>query len=419
MNDQANENKRKRDEALMVTNPKFKSYTAKEKRYYKNLSIKEQQIIVNAEQQVTNLNNTDTPLRFKILSSQHSDHVKAMAIRKIDYLEDLDASTGEYYKTSSWIDAVCKLPIGTYKDIPVNSKSHKSKIKMFLQNTRTHMDEIVYGHSDAKEQIIRLLAKLIINPNSNGIVIGIHGPMGCGKTTLVKECVCKVLGLPFAFIPLGGASDGSYLEGHNYTYEGASWGKIVDILMASQCMNPVLFFDELDKVSDTRRGEEIINILMHLTDQTQNDKIQDKYFSGFEFDLSKSLILFSYNDNEKINPVLKDRMISIETKGYTIEDKIIISKKHMIPSILDQYMLNKNDIVFTDEILKEIVAIIEEEHGVRNLKRALQDIVSHINLQRLTGEIEVVFPFDISENHVKSFVYNKRSKNKKFLTMYS
>ena len=112
-----------------------------------------------------------------------------------------------------------------------------------------------------------------------------------------------------------------FLEGHSYTYEGSSWGKIVDILIQSKCMNPVIYFDELDKISDTPKGEEIIGILTHLTDTTQNPQYHDKYFSGIDFDLSKVLFIFSYNDDKKINPILKDRMYTIETKGYNTKEK--------------------------------------------------------------------------------------------------
>ena len=98
------------------------------------------------------------------------------------------------------------------------------------------------------------------------------------KLPLVKEGLSKILNKPFSFIALGGASDGSFLEGHSFTYEGSVWGKIVNVLMESKCMNPVIYFDELDKVSDTQKGDEIINILIHLTDPAQNNQFNDKYY---------------------------------------------------------------------------------------------------------------------------------------------
>jgi len=112
-----------------------------------------------------------------------------------------------------------------------------------------------------------------------------------------------------------------FLEGHSYTYEGSTWGKIIDHLIQCKYMNPVFFFDELDKVSDTPRGEEIIGILTHLTDTTQNSKFHDKYFSELDFDLSRCLFIFSYNDESKINPILLDRMYRVQTNGYDYKRK--------------------------------------------------------------------------------------------------
>ena len=157
------------------------------------------------------------------------------------------------------------------------------------------MDGAIFGHDDAKKKILQIVAQSIVNPSGAGNVIAIQGPPGNGKTSLVKEGICKALGRPFAFIPLGGATDACFLEGHDYTYEGSNWGKIVDVLVNSKCMNPVIYFDELDKVSQTAKGEEITNILMHITDATQNNHFNDKYFSGIDFDLSKALFIFSFN----------------------------------------------------------------------------------------------------------------------------
>lgn len=392
-------------------NPVLKYYNSEEKKYYKALDNITKNSIKEAEKSVTAINNVHIPLRFKILNSHISDEIKAIAIRKLDFLYELDPSSGEYYKTSSWIESVCSLPIGHYRNLPIDSKSPKKDIKHFLNSARSHMDHTVYGHPDSKEQIIRLLAQWIVNPNSKGMVIGIHGPMGCGKTTLIKDSICEVLGLPFAFIPLGGTSDSSYLEGHSYTYEGATWGKIVDTLIKCKCMNPVFYFDELDKVSTTSKGDEIINILIHLTDSSQNDKYHDKYFTDFDFDLSKSLIIFSYNHEENINPILRDRMVRIETKGYNSKEKMIIVEKHMLPIILKEYQFEENDITFDHEVLLNVIQKTEDEDGVRNLKRSVETIVSHINLQRLTEDKEFDFPYSVTKKDVDKYIHYKKENN--------
>ena len=207
--------------------------------------------------------------------------------------------------------------------------------------------------------------------------------MGNGKTTLVKEGIAKALNRPFAFIALGGASDSSFFDGHNFTYEGSRWGRIIDILMQCKCMNPIIYFDELDKVSETYKGDEIIHLLTHLTDSSQNNCFHDNYYPGIDFDLSKVLFIFSFNDESKINRILKDRMNVINTKGFKIEDKLKISTEYLLPELLETYKYN-GKIIFSDEILSYIIKnYTNNEEGVRNLKRSLDNIISKINIYEL------------------------------------
>ena len=207
--------------------------------------------------------------------------------------------------------------------------------------------------------------------------------MGNGKTTLVKEGISKAINRPFAFIALGGSSDVSYFDGHNFTYEGSRWGRIIDILMEMKCMNPVIYFDELDKISDTNKGDEIVHLLTHITDLTQNNCYQDKYFPGIDIDLSKVLFIFSFNDESKINRILKDRMQVIRTKGFSTDDKINITNDYLLKQIYKTYNYN-NKINMNNDIIKYIIEnYTEKEEGVRNLKRCLDNIVSKINMYEM------------------------------------
>jgi len=405
--------------ALRVVNPELKYYDAQEKSFYNSLDDSKKVLVAALETAIKCLNEDEVPTRFKILLSNIDDNIKAIAIKKLQYLYDLDPSSSEYYKIKSWIESLCKLPIGKYINLPVNKDSPLSYIREFVKDVRDCLDDTVYGHKDAKHQIIRLIAQWISNPQSKGLVIGIHGPAGMGKTSLIKNGICKALGLPFAFIALGGASDGSYLDGHSYTYEGSTWGKIVDILMKCGCMNPVLYFDELDKVSFTHRGEEICNILIHLTDSSQNEKYSDKYFTDIEFDLSRCLLIFSYNDESLISPILKDRMIKIKTEEYKIEDKVVIAQNYLLKELREQFKFRTDDVVFSDSVIKYIINNkIEKEEGVRNLKRALESILSNINLNMLLSPEDAVLPFDVTDSMVDEYVPAKKEENKPILSMY-
>ena len=388
---------------LRVKNEMIDCYTDEELAYYNKLPINEKICIAELEKAIVDMNQDAIPFRFKILQSKLDDKIKAVAIRKLDELCCLMPGTGEFHKINNYLNNLCRIPFGEYKTLPVQ-KDDTIAIRQFIVNMKKSLDEQIYGHQDAKDQIIRLLAQWISNPESRGLVIGIQGSMGTGKTTLVKDAICKVLGLPFVFIPLGGISDGSFLTGHSYTYEGSTWGHIVDNLMKCQCMNPVIFFDELDKVSCTKHGDEIINILIHMTDSTQNENFHDKFFTSIEFDLSRCLIIFSYNDESNIHPVLKDRMVKITTKEYNVSDKIVICNKHMIPAIMKEFNFPKENIVFTNDIIKLIIERVAKEDGVRNLRRALYTIISNINLQNILDQDAVSFPYIVLENDVKKYL---------------
>ena len=326
----------------------------------------------------------NTPTLCKIIESKLPVDVKQIVLKKHITLQRMDKGTGEYVKAKNWIDKLCKIPFNKYIDLPVTNASPKSDIVKFISNTRGILNDKVYGHLETKDQIIRILAQWVSNPKSKGNVIGIHGNPGVGKTTLIKDGVCTALGLPFAFIPLGGAGDSSYLEGHSYTYEGSTCGRIVDVLTKANCMNPVIYFDELDKISNTTRGQEIISLLIHITDPSQNDQFYDKYFSSIPIDLSKCLFIFTYNDENLINPILKDRMISIHTKDYTITDKLHISKHHLFKSVKEDFSLH--DITIDDETIRYLITKTQNESGVRNLRRLIELIVSNINVEILIGE---------------------------------
>ena len=344
------------------------------------------------------------PFKFRIMQSNMDLQTKRTALKRLEILNGMCHPEGEYHKLRKWMDKICDVPFGKTIPMPVTKYSSREEIHTFLQQTTDSINAKVYGHQEAKDMIIRIMAQWISNPCSKGNVIGIHGNPGVGKTTLIKDGVCEAVGLPFAFIPLGGSNDASYLDGHSYTYEGSSNGKIIDSLIQAGCDNPVLYFDELDKVSDTARGKEIINVLIHLTDPSQNQHFNDKYFADVNFDLSKCLIVFTYNNPHLIDPILKDRMVTIRTKDYDMNDKVQIASKHLLPSIANQFGLDKHTITIEDDLIQYMVNRIEKEAGVRNLKRAIESVLSNINLTRLLENCtsdEIVIDKSVIDKYVK------------------
>lgn len=390
--------------------------------YFMSLEPNERDEIVEVEDDLYNSSINKTPLRFKILQSNIDKKLKQICLKKLDQLDSMSSYSDEYFKLLQWVESVAQLPINKYKSLPITANDSVEDISKFLSETRSKLDENVYGHKDTKEHIIRLLAKWISNKDAKGLVIGLEGSMGTGKTSLCLE-VCNALGLPSGFVSLGGLSSSEFLVGHSYTYEGSRWGKIAEILMHAEYSNPVLYFDELDKVSSSRHGEEIINTLIHITDVTQNHNFRDKYFSEVPLDLSRCIIIFSYNDGELVNPILKDRIVTIKASGYNQNDKIQICKKHMIPKILQEYAFKSDEIVFDDEIIRHIISVTEDEEGVRKLKRSLEDIVSNLNVHRLLKqplfkEECIKFPLKVTEEITKKFI-TKKEVNHKHHMMYT
>ena len=277
------------------------------------------------------------------------------------------------------------------------------------------LDECIHSHQNAKTQVFKIIAQWI-NGKQGGYCFGFEGSPGIGKTSLAKKGISTCLkdengeNRPFSFIALGGSSNGSSLEGHSYTYMNSTWGRIVDILMESKCMNPIIYIDELDKVSNTEHGKEIIGILTHIIDSTQNNCFQDKYFSGIDIDLSKVLFIFSYNSPELIDRILLDRIHRVKFDNLSNEDKIIITKKYLIPEI-NEKMGFENIVTFDNDVLEYIIENYTCEPGVRKLKEILFDIFGEINIELLTSNDNIELPYIVKKDDLESKFLKKYHRN--------
>jgi len=287
------------------------------------------------------------------------------------------------------------------------------EINKYMNNVKTILDNCVYGHDKAKKQIERILSQWI-SGEQKGNCFGFEGSPGVGKTTLAKglsQCLKDENGdsRPFSLIMMGGDANSSHLVGHSYTYVGSTWGQIVQILIDKKCMNPIILIDEVDKISRTEHGKEITGVLTHLLDPTQNDSFQDKYFSGIELDLSKVLFILSYNDADLIDKILLDRIHRIKFDSLTLEDKIVICKKHLLPDIYKNIGL-EDMIEISDDTLKFIIEEYTLEPGVRKLKEKLFEIMGEINLDILKKNMIVnEIPIKIMIDDIK----NKYFKDKR------
>jgi ATP-dependent Lon protease len=377
--------------------------------YFKKLPPADQEHILSQLQLLQNDKRGTKPYIIQILESNMPDNFKRIGLLKIAQLNELENS--ERGKLLNWLTLFLKLPFNKSAYLPVTIKDGIEACQNYMVTCEAILNDCVYGMNEAKGQIMQLIGKWITNPESIGTAIGLKGPMGTGKTTLVKYGISKILNRELAFITLGGSADGTTLKGHSYTYEGSGPGKIADILIQCKTSNPIIFFDELDKVSQTDKGQEIYSVLTHLTDVTQNNQFHDNFFSELDLDLSKCLFIFSYNDETLINPILKDRMYTIEIAGYNTTDKINICEKYLIPGIEKDIGINPGDIVISSEIIKYIIEKTKHEDGVRNLKRNMETIYSKLNLFHIMKHttifkniIHVTFPFVLNTKIIDQLI---------------
>jgi ATP-dependent Lon protease len=301
-------------------------------------------------------------------------------------------------------------------DIQKIDKNMKT-ITDYMSEVKSTLDKAVHGHDKAKKQIERIIGQWI-NGQQDGYCFGFEGPPGVGKTSLAKRGLSDCLkddkgnSRPFAMIQMGGDSNGSTLHGHNYTYVGSTWGSIVQILIDKKCMNPIIFIDEVDKISRTEHGKEIVGILTHLLDPAQNDCFQDKYFIGIDLDLSKALFILSYNDVDAIDKILLDRVHRIKFNNLSLEDKLIICNTHILPEVYKKMGL-EDMIHFNDDVLKFIIDEYTSESGVRKLKEILFEIVGEINLDILkNNDKDYDLPIHISIQDIKTKYFKDKHEIK-------
>lgn len=375
--------------------------------YFDNMNKTEKLNSIKYMKEINSYQSNDKPLLFKILNMTTSLANKNHILKK--YL-GLVSSRGESSKLKSWIDSVMTIPFGLCTGTNIKTLN-PSQIKLFLSNLQKTMDDAVWGHDEAKRHIIQIMGQQFRNPNAKGNMIGIHGPAGNGKTTLIKEGIAKAMNKPFVFISLGGATDSSFLEGHSFTYEGSICGRIASGIIESKCMDPIIYFDELDKISKTTKGDEIANILVHLTDPVQNNHFKDKYFHGIDFDLSKVTFIFSYNDPSTINPILMDRITQVETKFLLTAQKIHIAQKYLLPFILKEMGLDNNSIVISNDTIKYMIETYTKEGGVRKIKELLYSIIRELNIANLTkmtfDNCNIIFPYSVTLSNVKTVLKQK------------
>lgn len=309
------------------------------------------------------------------------------------------------YKADIAIEGILKYPWKphNYTDIFTESGKNIDSTRNFINNINSTLTKHIYGQGKCKRTLVEIAAKWLRNPESTGKVIGLSGPPGVGKT-LLATVLGKALNIPVSTICLGGMSDASDLDGHNYTYANAQYGMIVRQMIKAGKWRSILVFDELDKVSTKHGVNEIHNTLLHITDPNMNRTYNDRFYStNVNFDLRGALIIFTYNDSRNINPILLDRIKEIQFIPYSIEDKINIAKDYIFSSICKEFMFDQHKISIDDNVIKYIIETYTKEAGVRTLREHIHAILSKINLDRIT----MSGPFtELTDTYTEDEIFN-------------
>jgi ATP-dependent Lon protease len=303
-------------------------------------------------------------LRAKGDKKKWSEAVAKHFHKELDKIARLNPAAAEYPMAMNYIELLVDLPWGEY-----------SKDNFDLKKAQKILDADHYGLEKVKERIIEYLAVLKLKNNMKGPILCLYGPPGVGKTSLGKS-VAKALERQYVRMSLGGVHDEAEIRGHRKTYIGAMPGKLVQNIKKAGSSNPVFILDEIDKVSSDFRGDPS-SALLEVLDPEQNTSFMDNYLD-VEYDLSKVLFIATANSLDTIQPALRDRMEIIEITGYTVEEKLQIAKRHLIPKQKKEHGLRVGDIRFDD---KTIVRIIEEytrESGVRTLERQIANVIRKI-----------------------------------------
>lgn len=367
--------------------------------------------------------NDNMTLKNKIMSLETSISNKMVIMSHYKNIEILDSNSTEYYKNRLYIDKCLKYPWNKIFDIKELLKT--KSVTVFINELRARFDEEIYGMENAKNEIINMICKFITNPHGNRNLIALGGAAGVGKSKFVKV-LSDVLGIPMKVISLGGIKDTSFFLGHAYVYVESGPGKIIQNIIDAKITNPIIYFDELDKVSETEHGKDIYSFLCYLTDSSQNSEFSDHYFYGMKFDLSKVIYFFTFNDINKIDKILLDRLniINIDTPK---DDEIhLILQKHCLPEIVQNIGLSKN-ITFTTEQLQGLIRKFSHtidkrvSSGIREYYRIIEKIILEINKDNLLEKFKNDSLITINDEQFEQYVnryYTANQQDTNYQYMY-
>ena len=327
--------------------------------------------------------------REKIGKAKMPQAAEEEAYRQLKKLERMHPDTAETATLRNWLDIMTDLPW-----------SKASKDNLDLRKAQKILDEDHYGLERVKERIIEALAVRKLKEKPKGSILCLVGPPGVGKTSLGRS-IARALGRKFVRLSLGGLHDEAEIRGHRRTYVGAMPGRIIQGIQQAETNNPLVILDEIDKVGADFRGDPS-SALLEVLDPEQNSTFRDNYL-GVNFDLSNVMFMTTANVLDTIQPALRDRMEIISLSGYTEEEKLEISKRHLLPKQIEENGLEKNDLIIGKTALLGIITQYTQEAGLRQLEREIGRVCRKV--ARRKAELEDEFkPVKVSKENLPEFL---------------
>lgn len=300
-------------------------------------------------------------LAIRAESKKWDERVSKLFYKELDKLQRMNPQGAEYTVQMNYLDLLLDLPWGEYSTDDLDLKRAEKILE------RDH-----YGLESVKKRILEYLAVLKLKGNMKSPILCFYGPPGVGKTSLGKS-IAEALGRKYIRMSLGGLHDESEIRGHRKTYIGAMPGRVIQNIKKAEISNPVFVLDEIDKLGRSNHGDPS-SALLEVLDPEQNNAFYDNYVET-EFDLSRVMFIATANNLSTVQGPLRDRMEIIEVNGYTIEEKIEIAKRHLLPKQIEEHGITKKDISIDKKVLEKLIEEYTNESGVRGLDKMVAKIV--------------------------------------------